>query len=473
MAQMMNKMKMRRILHGRNKASDLLVFNEEYLEIFAALIDKKNHSELKREELRSKKKLLPLEIAALPADERNEVFYEREINALLKKQELQRRIIKQASIRIKKRSGEDKAQEYLHSKEQKLEQELEKKKNAARRKYPENAPQTATETAEAAYRQALVKEEEKAIALAAIQQTAKKRALDNVIAKKEAQNRKLKERIDIANQQLLQICKVDPAEFGSDTVLSVENVKMYFSGIKAVDDLSFKIKQGEIFGLIGPNGAGKTTLFNCITQFYKPDEGNIFYRDIFGNIIDLTDYKTHEVIRTGISRTFQNLEMVNYMSILDNLLVGAHSYYRSTLADQFIHTKRLNEEEAVYRKIALELLERMGISEYKDRVPAGLPYGVLKKVEFIRTLVSKPKMIILDEPAAGLNDAETEELAEIIRIIRNDFNCTIFLVEHDMNLVMNVCDRVCAISFGKMLAIGPPLEIRNNRLVQEAYLGLE
>ncbi len=178
-------------------------------------------------------------------------------------------------------------------------------------------------------------------------------------------------------------------------------------------------------------------------------------------------------MKTGISRTFQNLELVYWLSVMDNLLIGAHAFYRSTLADQFLHTARLKREEEVFRQRAARLLDRLGILAYKDAFPFGLPYGVLKKVELARTLMSDPQLIILDEPAAGLNEAETEQLEEIIRLIRDDFHCTIFLVEHDMNLVMNVCDTVCAMSFGKLLAVGTPREIQENQAVQEAYLGTD
>ena len=296
------------------------------------------------------------------------------------------------------------------------------------------------------------------------------RALTDKLGRK---NQKLQARFDQLNAQLQSMAPVSEEEFGRDNILSVQGLKMYFSGIKAVDDLSFHIKQGEIFGLIGPNGAGKTTVFNCITQFYAPTGGQVYYRDRFGNITSLTDYKTPDVIKLGISRTFQNIELVYWLSILDNLLIGVHAFYRSNLGDQFVHSAKLKQEEDVFRQRAISILDRLGILEYKDLPPAGLPYGVLKKVELARTLMSSPRMIILDEPAAGLNDAETEDLTEIIRLIRDDFNCTIFLVEHDMNLVMSLCDTVCAISFGKMLAIGTPQEIQNNPLVQEAYLGTE
>lgn len=292
-------------------------------------------------------------------------------------------------------------------------------------------------------------------------------------ARLEKENAKLQAKFDTVSRQLQAASQQHEDAFGEGDILSVRDLKMYFSGIKAVDGLSFNIKQGEIFGLIGPNGAGKTTVFNCITQFYKPTAGEVLYRDRYDNVVPLTTYKTTEVIKAGISRTFQNLELVYWLPIMDNMLIGAHAFYRSTLGDQFIHTAKLRREEDVFRQRALSILERLGIAQYKDMPPMGLPYGVLKKVELARTLMSNPRMIILDEPAAGLNDAETEELTEIIRLIRDDFHCTIFLVEHDMNLVMTVCDTVCAISFGKMLAIGTPEEIQNSPQVQEAYLGTE
>jgi branched-chain amino acid transport system ATP-binding protein len=256
-------------------------------------------------------------------------------------------------------------------------------------------------------------------------------------------------------------------------VLRIENLSIHFGGLKAVDDLSFTVHKGEIFGLIGPNGAGKTTVFNCITQFYKATGGTILYRDRFGNTVNLGDYQSHEITKTGIVRTFQNLAMVPLISVYDNLMIGAHIYYNSSLAHQFLHTKKLKYEEKANHAKALRVLERLGLLQYKDYLPISLSYGVLKKVELARTLMSEPRMIILDEPAAGLNALETEELTRVIRQIRDDYNCTIFLVEHDMNLVMNVCDTVCAISFGKMLGIGTPEEVRNNPLVQQAYLGVE
>lgn len=254
-------------------------------------------------------------------------------------------------------------------------------------------------------------------------------------------------------------------------VLRVENLTMQFGGLKAVDDLSFDVKKGEIFGLIGPNGAGKTTVFNCITQFYKPTKGNLYFLEKSGNTVSLNNYVVHNVIKKGIVRTFQNVELVKEVSVLDNLLIAAHTQYKSNLVDQFLHFPILKKEEKAIRAKAEEVLEFMGLSLYKDWLAWGLPYGILKKIEIARTLMNNPQLIILDEPAAGLNDTETAELTKLIRKIQEKYECTILLVEHDMGLVMDICDTVCAISFGKLLAIGTTEEIQANKDVQAAYLG--
>ncbi|OHE29541.1 MAG: ABC transporter ATP-binding protein [Tenericutes bacterium GWC2_34_14] len=248
---------------------------------------------------------------------------------------------------------------------------------------------------------------------------------------------------------------------------------MQFGGLVAVSNLSFDVKQGEIFGLIGPNGAGKTTVFNCITQFYKPTDGHIYYRDKRLNTIHLNDYIVHDVIKQGIVRTFQNVELIWELSILDNLLVGAHSTYQTGFFHHLFHTRRFLREESVLKAKAIKVLTDLNLLQYKDFYPLGLPYGILKQVELARTLMSEPQLIILDEPAAGLNDLETDRLIETIRKIQYDYKVTIFLVEHDMGLVMELCDTICAISFGKKLAIGTPKEIQSNKVVQEAYLGGE
>ena len=253
-------------------------------------------------------------------------------------------------------------------------------------------------------------------------------------------------------------------------VLRIENLSIQFGGLKAVDDLSFTVREGEIFGLIGPNGAGKTTVFNCITGFNKPDAGSIFFNngEEERNLIGLP---VHSVITYGLVRTFQNVEVIREISIIDNVLIGAHISFKASVFEQALKLPRARREERVLRGKAVQVLESLGIGDRKDLPAGGQPYGVLKKMELARTLMCSPKLIILDEPAAGLNDSETDSLADTIRGIRDEYDCTILLVEHDMRLVMGVCDRICAISFGKFLAIGTPGDIQSNKSVQEAYLG--
>ena len=253
-------------------------------------------------------------------------------------------------------------------------------------------------------------------------------------------------------------------------VLRIENLSIAFGGLKAVDDLSFSVRSGEIFGLIGPNGAGKTTVFNCITQFNKPDNGSIFFNNGSGEVA-LLGMPVHKIITCGLVRTFQNVEAVRELSVIDNVLVGAHISFKATIFEQALKLPRARREERVLREKALQILDSLGIADRRDLPAGGQPYGVLKKIELARTLMCAPKMIILDEPAAGLNDSETDALADTIRKIRDDYKCSILLVEHDMRLVMGVCDRICAISFGKFLAVGSPDEIRVDKKVQEAYLG--
>lgn len=258
-----------------------------------------------------------------------------------------------------------------------------------------------------------------------------------------------------------------------DEILRVEDLCMYFGGLHAVDHLDFQVRKGEIYGLIGPNGAGKTTVFNCITQFYKPTDGNIIFRTREGDIIDMNKEKVHNVITLGIARTFQNIEVIPECTVLENMLIAANRQYQSTLADHFLHTKMLSLEEKVITQRAMKVLQFMGLTPYMFNFAMGLPYGILKKIEIARTLMTNPQLIILDEPAAGLNDSETKELAALIRKIREEYDCTILLVEHDMGLVMDICDRICAISFGKLLKIGTPAEIQDDPSVQQAYLGVD
>ncbi len=294
-------------------------------------------------------------------------------------------------------------------------------------------------------------------------------------------NEKLNLRKDKLNNKLAKIqAKIDELTKLSKTdltlpdgvLLSVKDLKMYFGGLKAVDELTFDVKKGEIFGLIGPNGAGKTTVFNCITRFYNATGGDILFENKYGEVVDMRKFKVHDVILQGISRTFQNVELVKEISVIDNLLVASTREYKTNIFMQALGIPTIKKEERLLKAKAMSILKFMGIESYASWYAMGLPYGILKKVEIARALMADAKLIIMDEPAAGLNDTETAELTQTIRRIRDEFNVTILLVEHDMSLVMSVCDTVCAISFGKMLAIGTTDEIKNNKAVQEAYLGV-
>lgn len=258
-----------------------------------------------------------------------------------------------------------------------------------------------------------------------------------------------------------------------DYALEINDLSIAFGGLKAVDDLSFSIEKNEIFGLIGPNGAGKTTVFNCITQFYKADTGSVHFIDSKNSETNLMDLEVHEVIHQGIARTFQNIELIKELTIMENVLIGAHYTMNDSLVGQLFSRKKIREEEAAYREKAEDILKFLGIDHLKDFIAGSQPYGVQKNVELARTLMSDPELIILDEPAAGLNDTETHALGERIKEIRDRYYTTILLVEHDMRLVMDICDHVCAISFGKKLAVGTPKEVQSNKEVQKAYLGEE
>ncbi len=287
-----------------------------------------------------------------------------------------------------------------------------------------------------------------------------KKALEKKIAKLEADIAKIK--AQASNEKVLP----------KDVILEVKGLKMYFGGLKAVDDLTFNVRKGEIFGLIGPNGAGKTTVFNCITRFYDATGGDMYFENKYGEVVDLRSFKVHDIILQGIGRTFQNIELVKEISVLDNLLIAATRSYKTGFFGHMMGLPSLKKEEKLLRAKAMRILKFMGLENYAAWYAMGLPYGILKKVEIARALMADAKLIIMDEPAAGLNDSETAELTETIRKIRDEFGVTILLVEHDMSLVMSVCDTVCAISFGQMLGIGTTEEIQNNRAVQEAYLGV-
>ncbi len=256
-------------------------------------------------------------------------------------------------------------------------------------------------------------------------------------------------------------------------VLEIANLSISFGGLKAVDDLSFSIARGEIYGLIGPNGAGKTTVFNCITQFYKPERGSILFTDKAGRQHELTRLPVHKIIRLGLVRTFQNTEVIKDLTVIDNVLLGAHSQFTSGVAAEMLRLPWARRQEKTMRQKAMEVLEYIKLDHLAGELAGAQPYGVLKRIELGRALMCGPSLIILDEPAAGLNETETESLMDLIRRISKEYDCSILVVEHDMRLVMGICDRICAISFGRMLAEGCAAEIQSNQAVQDAYLGKE
>ena len=251
-------------------------------------------------------------------------------------------------------------------------------------------------------------------------------------------------------------------------MLEVTSLGISFGGLRAVDELSMKIEKGGLVGLIGPNGAGKTTAFNMLTGVYRPTDGGI---RLDGQ--NLIGKKPHEICRMGVARTFQNIRLFSELSVLDNVKTGLHNQITYSFAESMFHLGSYRKKEKQMDEKAMELLSVFGLENVADYRAANLPYGKQRKLEIARALATEPKLLLLDEPAAGMNPTETAELLSCINTIRDTFHVAILLIEHDMSLVMRVCERIQVINFGQTIAAGLPSEIASNQEVIEAYLGEE
>lgn len=251
-------------------------------------------------------------------------------------------------------------------------------------------------------------------------------------------------------------------------LLKTEGLGIQFGGLKAVDEFNFEIDKNQLYGLIGPNGAGKTTVFNLLTGVYKPTSGQIMFDGK-----SLLKMSPTQITQLGVARTFQNIRLFKDMSVLDNVKVGLHYSQNYTIFSSILHLPSFFRGEEAIEEMALSLLRVFDLEQFADVKARNLPYGKQRKLEIARALATSPKLLLLDEPAAGMNPTETAELMETIKIVREKFSIAILLIEHDMKLVMGICEKIAVLNFGTVLAFGTPEEIRNNPDVVAAYLGNE
>lgn len=254
-------------------------------------------------------------------------------------------------------------------------------------------------------------------------------------------------------------------------VLQCSDVQIVFGGLCAVSDASFDLFEGELVGLIGPNGAGKTTMFNMVSGIYTPTSGQICFWDKDDKVHNINKFDPARLNKLGIARTFQNIRLFGELSVKDNVLIALHNQRRVSVFDVLFRTPKFRRDEQLMSEKAMNFLELFKISGKADEKAKNLPYGEQRKLEIVRALASNPKLLLLDEPAAGMNPQETKELMELIAFIRSEFKLTILLIEHDMKLVMGICEKIMVLNYGRIIATGTPDEIRANPEVVKAYLG--